>query len=186
MERIREGARGQGGQATIEWVGLVLAVGLALGALALGARGAVSDGGREPAGRRLGQALAERITCAARDFPARGGCPAGLGSAAAGGPAPVGRPVLPGVPGAPPADRRALPRLPRLPNRRPRGGVGARLDRLAGRAGSLAEGAWLACLGYGAMRYDIAHPRTPREMRPIGATLDIVGDCVNPWALLFG
>jgi hypothetical protein len=57
---------------------------------------------------------------------------------------------------------------------------------MAGRAGRLTEGAWLACMGYGAMRYDLDHPRTPRQMRPIGSTLDIVGDCLNPSELLFG
>jgi hypothetical protein len=164
----------QGGQATIEWVGLVLAVGLALGAVALGARGAVGGpAGREQAGPELGRALAERIACAARDL-----CAAGAVAPGADG----GR--LP-APGVPPAARRALPQLPRLANRRPRRGLGARLERL-GRAGKAVEGAWLACLGYGAMRYDLEHPRTPREMRPLDATLDIVGDCLNPWELLPG
>jgi hypothetical protein len=150
-------------------VGLLLAIALALGALALGARGAV----REPAGAELGRALAMHIACSARDMCAS----PEVGSDGVRG--------LPPAPGLPPSARRALPRLPRLPNRRPRGGVGARLERL-GRAGQAVEGAWLACLGYGALRYDLEHPRTPRQMRPIGATLGIVGDCLNPWELLPG
>jgi hypothetical protein len=173
---------GQSGQATVEWAGLLLAIALALGAVALGARGAVREpAGGESAGPELGQALAKRITCAARDLPA---APRACSAGANGG-APASGRGLPRAPGVPPSARRALPRLPRLPNRRPRGALGTRLERL-GRAGQAVEGAWLACLGYGALRYDLEHPRTPRQMRPIGATLDIVGDCLNPWELLPG
>jgi hypothetical protein len=192
---------GEHGQATVEWIGLVLAIALVLGALALGARGAANGAGggagSKAGARELGQALAERITCAARGLPerhlaaralaARG--PAGAAACATGASAGPGagrvgaRPPLP--PAVPPATRRVLPRLPELPRRR-RGGYGSRLERVGGRAGRLAEGAWIGCLGYGAMRYDLEHPRTPREMRPIGATMDIVADCLNPWELLFG
>jgi hypothetical protein len=41
-------------------------------------------------------------------------------------------------------------------------------------------------MGYEAYMYDLEHPRTPREMRPIEATLDIVGNCLKPWESLFG
>ena len=56
--------RGERGQASTEWTGVVLLVVLVLGALGagLGLRP-----GRAPAsGRELGDALAERFTCAAR------------------------------------------------------------------------------------------------------------------------
>jgi hypothetical protein len=163
---------GERGQATIEWVGLLLAVGLALGALVVGARGASREG---TGGRELGQALAERITCGARAVSAAGAVPARCGPAGAG--APRGPRGLPAPPGVPPSTRRALPRRPR---------TGSRLERIGTRAARLAEGGWLLCMGYETYRYDLEHPRTPRELRPIGATLDIVGDCLKPWALLFG
>jgi hypothetical protein len=56
------GLGAQRGQATVEWVGLLLGVTLMLGALVAGgreaAKGESADG--------LGEAVAERITCAAR------------------------------------------------------------------------------------------------------------------------
>jgi hypothetical protein len=170
-------ARGrQSGQATVEWVGLLLTVGLALGALAGGVRGAVradsGAAGGHGGAAGLGEALASHITCAARDL-----CGAGVGAPAAGRGPPAAGPPLP------PASRRTLPRIPRG---RSRAGAGSRLGNAAERAGRLAEGAWIACFGYRTLRYDLEHPRTPREMRPLDATLEIVSDCVNPWELLFG
>src|SRR5215213_3696327 len=64
------------GQATVEWVGLVLGVALLLGAVAAGGREATT---RESA-HQLGDAVAKRITCAARD-----GCGAGRAPRAAPG-----------------------------------------------------------------------------------------------------
>ena len=74
---------GQRGQATVEWIALVLVAALAFGALLGGVRGAA----REDTG--LGEAVAERISCAARDLCASG---AGRGSSGAriGAPAPDG------------------------------------------------------------------------------------------------
>jgi hypothetical protein len=60
----------ESGQATVEWIALLAVVGLALGALASGVSGAVGGGARVSSAheaRSLGNALAERITCAARD-----------------------------------------------------------------------------------------------------------------------
>jgi hypothetical protein len=170
------------GQATVEWVGLLLAVGLALGALAGGVRGATGgDGGDEARG--LGEAVAKRITCAARDLcEARGGGAERLGS-----PAPRG---------APPAPRRAPPHPPRAappraapprsaPPTPPRSEAGA-LPTL-GRVGSgVAEHAWLVCFGYRSLKDDLEHPRTPREARPLKRTLEIVNECLNPWEFFFG
>jgi hypothetical protein len=175
------------GQASVEWIGLLLAIALAMGALALGARGAAREGG---AGRELGVAVAERITCGARVLgPGADGGPAPAGARrcgpAAGGSLAARRRGRPGVPAVPPFARRALPRLRRDPDR-PRSGARARVERAGRRAAQMAEGAWLACLGIEALRYDLQHPRAPHEMRPIEATLDIVGNCVSPWEGLFG
>jgi hypothetical protein len=177
------GARGQKGQATVEWVGLLLAVGLMLGALAGGVRGATRAESGEGA-RELGRAVAKRITCAARDLcgaaePARGERGSPRDGALLSGGAPH-REAAPGGEGrtaprplrsAPPPPR-AVPRSGPLPN--------------LGRAGSVAEHAWIACLGYRSLRDDLDHPRSPREARPVERTLDIVNECLNPWEFFFG
>jgi hypothetical protein len=167
------GGRGQKGQATVEWVGLLLAVGLMLGALAGGVRGATRADSGEGA-RELGEAVAKRISCAARDLcgaaaPVRGerGSPR-EGTLLSGG--------VPHREAAPGGERRASPVPP------PRSGP---LPNL-GRAGSVAEHAWIACLGYRSLRDDLEHPRSPREARPVERTLDIVNECLNPWEFFFG
>ena len=52
----------EGGQATVEWIGLVLGVALLLGAVAAGGREAAKGGSADG----LGGAVAERIVCAAK------------------------------------------------------------------------------------------------------------------------
>jgi hypothetical protein len=161
----------EGGQATVEWIGLVAAVGLALGALAAGVSGAASGGGGEArAGaeaRGLGAALAERITCAARDL-----CGAGVPASPALRFPPPPKPapgIRPSAPWERPTQRAALGEFPRLK-----------------RMGNLAEHAWVVCFGYRSLQYELEHPRSPREAMPTDEVLDILNDCLNPWQFFFG
>jgi hypothetical protein len=154
---------GQRGQATVEWVALLLGVALALGALAGGVR-AATNGGRDGQ-TALGKAVAQRITCAARDL-----CAAGArGPGGAGG-------TLGGTAREPRSSARRHPRT-----RTPAGALPA-----ARGVGNVAKRAWIVCFGYRRWRSELAHPRTPRESMPLGETLDIVNDCINPWAFFFG
>jgi hypothetical protein len=111
------------GQATVEWVGLLLGVALLLGAVTAGgreaAKGESADG--------LGEAVAERIVCAAK-----GACAAGAPGAE------VGRGALGSAP-----SRRPSPR--------------ARARSHAGIASGVAKRAWLLCLGYRRWQYDRDH-----------------------------
>jgi hypothetical protein len=101
--------RGEGGQATVEWAGLVLLVMLVLAAL-----GAVS--GRAPASdRELGKVVGERFTCAAR-----GGCGGAPGARAVAAPPSAPAVVAPGITRA-----RAVDALRRLRS------VGSKLVRRA-------------------------------------------------------
>jgi hypothetical protein len=163
---------GERGQATVEWVGLVLAVSVGMTALVAGARGA---GGRdgEQAGRALGGAVAGRLVCAVRDGCAAGG--GGAGVASPGAPRP-GPPALPFVPPGMPGPRGPVPRrdAPRAPT--------AALGR--GATGAV-DHAWLVCLGYRRFRYDAEHPRPPTAPLPLDAALEIANDCFNPWAFVF-
>jgi len=76
------------GQATVEWIGLLLGIALLLGAVAAGGREAAK--GESATG--LGDAVAERIVCAAKGACGagpRGGAPGGrLGGAPAPRPSP--------------------------------------------------------------------------------------------------
>jgi hypothetical protein len=163
----RAGA-GQCGQATVEWIGLVLGLALAFGGALGVARGA--DFGGEAHG--LGEALASRVTCAAR-----GSCH-------------VEHRVVPRVHAPPPTldafgGRGIRPSAPW--ERAPRGlrgldGAGAGVLRALGQVG---RRAWIGCLGYRRLRYDLDHPRTPRESVPVGEVLDELNRCLNPWMFLF-
>jgi hypothetical protein len=170
------------GQATVEWVGLLLAVSLGLAALAGGVRGATGDDGGDEA-RGLGEAVAKRITCAARDLCGVGGRGARGGGRGAADRGPRDERLA----SPPPAPRRAPPRPPRAapppPSQRTGGGS---LPNLGRAGGSIAQHAWLVCLGYRAMQDDLENPRTPREARPLDRTLDIVNECLNPWEFFFG
>ena len=145
---------GQRGQATVEWIGLVLGVALVLGALLGGVRGA---GGEDT---ELGEAVAKRITCAARDLCASGSD--GLAPRAGSG-----------------ARRRAVRRRPA----HPRSKAADAFQRLRGVSG-VARYAWIACLGYRGWRYEVTHPRTLRESMSIEEALDIANTCLNPLAFL--
>ena len=117
------------------------------------------------------------------------------------GGAPGGRP-LGGAPGGRPL--RARPRWQRQPptldafggrgirpsapwERAPRGlrgldGAGAGVLRALGKVG---RRPWIFCLGYRRLRYDLDHPRTPRDAVPPREVLDELNSCLNPWMFLF-
>jgi hypothetical protein len=156
--------RADGGQATVEWAGLVLLVLLVLAAL-----GALS--GVLPArDRGVGEVVAERLRCAA--------------GSACGGP-PVARAVA-----APPVAR-AVAAPPAV---QPIVGVGARrapparvidaLRRLRSAGTKLVRRAWIVCIGYRRFRYELEHPRAPNEMMPLDEAIDIANGCLNPYAFL--
>jgi hypothetical protein len=71
--------------------------------------------------------------------------------------------------------------------RAPRGlrgldGAGSGVLRALGRAG---KSAWIICLGYQRFRYDLDHPRSPRESVAPGEVFDELNTCLNPWVFLF-
>jgi hypothetical protein len=180
---LRGAPAGERGQATVEWIGLVLGLAVAFGgALAL-TRGADFEG--EANG--LGEALASRMTCAARAACA---AEAGAGRRGAGrrsggavgaralrGGASVGLGVPPrGGSGSAPRGLRGLDGA----------GAGARVGVRRAFEKARKYG-WAACLGYRRLRYDLDHPRFfPRDTIPPGEILDELNACLNPWKFLFG
>jgi hypothetical protein len=145
-------ARGESGQATVEWVGLLLGVALMFGALVAGGR----EAAKGESAHELGDALAERITCAARDA---------CGAAHA-------RP-------SPPAVRPSTPREERRQER-----AGSDSVPLRGVKG-FAKRTWLLCLGYRRWQYERRHPLGPRQAVPGRETVKMVNECVNPLSFLF-
>ncbi|MEA2378721.1 MAG: hypothetical protein QOD13_2628, partial [Thermoleophilaceae bacterium] len=104
--------------------------------------------------------------------------------------------AAPGAPRGPRAPR-AGPRVPRAaPGRRPSPPPAARsapaLRRTSGGspllrgAGELAKHAWIACFAYRRWRYEVEHPRTPRQSVPVGDAVDMVNECLNPLSFFFG
>jgi hypothetical protein len=183
--------RSERGQASVEWVGLVLLLALGLTALARYAP--------RPDAGALGGELAHALTCAARGSCAaerEGRAPS---SVPAGG---SGRLVVapPLVPVAR-AQRDPLRRGPGLARpgqsrpgrgrpwlRRPRfagplpGHAGPLLRRARRGAGTLWRRAWLICLGYERVRWSILHPeiRFPHATIPVSEGLRIANDCLSP------
>jgi hypothetical protein len=145
--------QGEAGQASVEWAGVVLLVMLGLAAL-----GAVS--GRPASERGLGEALAGRLTCAARG--ACGGAPAPRAAAA-----PTVPPVT-GAAGGGVSQARAVDALRRLRS------LGMKLVRRA----------WIVCIGYRRFRYELEHPRAPNEVMPLDEAIDIANGCLNPYGFL--
>jgi hypothetical protein len=163
--------RSQRGQASVEWIVLVLLLALGLAALARFAPRADAGG--------LGAGLVRAFTCAAR-----GGCEERGGAHRPSGASPRGLVTVPPlVPVAPrargPAPRRApfgrqWPRPPRF---------AGPLVRRAGRgAGVLWRRSWMLCLGYERVRYSILHPeiRFPHQTIPVSEDLRIANDCLSP------
>ena len=195
--------RSERGQASIEWIGLVLLLAVGLAALARFAP-------RGDAGH-LGAELLNKVTCAAR-----GGCDSERGARARGGdrvPGGAGRlvavpPLVPVTPrrghpdarglarpdarGRPGPEARGLarPRPPAAASPMARGRSwlrpprsAAELIRRAGRgAGTLWRRSWLLCLGYERARYSVLHPeiRFPHQTIPVSEDLRIANDCLSP------
>jgi len=177
---------GEGGQATIEWVALVLTA-----ALVLGAGAALA--GRE-ADRRLGEEVAERIsrTAAGTAHSPEGAAPAPARVApppthAAPIPAraapPPTRAALPPTRAAPPRTRSAPPPTRSAPP--PASGPPAiqAFQRLRGVA-DVARHTWIGCLGYRRWRYELEHPMAPTESLPLDEALGIANACLNPYDYL--
>jgi hypothetical protein len=204
------GWRRESGQASAEWIGLMLLVSLALGGALAVAREADFGGGAHD----LGGALAGGLVCAARDAcraeaaavrelggEAGGGVRGGEADGGArGGEADGGAPrggagrargvharhLRSWTSASPDAfgGRGIRPSAPWEPA--PRGlrgleGASRSVRRALGRAGAAAgEFGWLACLGYRQWRYDYEHPRGPRESMPVDAVLNELNECFNP------
>lgn len=151
---------GEGGQATVEWVALVLTA-----ALVLGAGAALA--GRE-ADRGLGEEVAERISRTA----------SGVGRAPAGAvaPRPAWRRAGPAA-----APRRSAFRVPAPPASAPRAVDAFR--SLRGVA-DVARHTWIVCLGYRRWRYELEHPMAPTESLPLDEALGIANSCLNPYDYL--
>jgi hypothetical protein len=182
--RWRSGDREpEGGQATVEWLALVLGMALVLGAVAAGGR----EAARGESAHELGEALAKRVTCAARDACGAtkagegggGGANSGPGELRAGTPGEL-RAGAPGEPrGGARGELRSAPRRPRQ--------YSALGDSLPVRGGKeLLKRGWMLCLGYRRWRYEVEHPRTPRQAVPIRETAKMLNECVNPLSFLFG
>ena len=153
--------RSERGQASVEWIALMLFLALGLAALARFAPRADAS--------HLGAELLSTVTCAAR-----GGC-----EAERGGRAPRGGPSR--LVTAPPlvvvAPRPGV-RSPRA--RRPRLAPLARRARRS--AGTLWRRSWMFCLGYERARYSVLHPeiRFPHQTIPISEDFRIANDCLSP------
>jgi len=166
------------GQATVEWVGIVLLVALALAAL--GHFATKADG------RSLGREVAHSVTRPLVRPADRPTAPARLPDRPAfripGEPA---FPIPPLIPrwGESAADLRI-----RLPRAR------TVMRRVRGRAGLAWRRAWIACLVYERFRYALLHPesRFPGHTIPPSEVLRMVNDCISPldlvrdWALVSG
>lgn len=167
--------RGERGQATVEWVGIVLLVALALTALARFAPRAEDRG--------LGTTLAHSVTRLGRaptaPTPQVVGIPGGKRTDS---PPPerdafMVPPLVPrpGHPGPRPSGRPPVPsfRLPKAP---------ALLRRARRGAGLAWRRAWFACLAYERARWAVLHPesRFPGYTMPPAEVLRIANDCVSP------
>ena len=158
------------GQATVEWVGVVLLVALALAAL--GHFATKADG------RSLGWEVAHSVT---RPLVRPAGRPT----------APVHHRPEPAFP-IPPLMPRAGESAAELRIRLPRARTVMR--RVRGRAGLAWRRAWIACLVYERFRYALLHPesRFPGHTIPPSEVLRMVNDCISPldlvrdWALVSG
>jgi hypothetical protein len=147
----------ESGQATVEWVGLVLGVALLLGALVAGGR----EAARGQSGPELGEAIAGRMVCATRDACGARAVAHAATPRAGRAPAALRRRSAPPARAATAA--RALPK------------------------GREALGhAWLACFAYRRFEYEREHPMTPRQSVPLDDAVDIINDCLDPLSFLFG
>ena len=166
------GVHGEGGQATVEWVALVLLAALVVGA-------AAAFAGREP-DRGLGELVAKRIARGAGELEP---------AAAAAAPAAAALPPRPLRPRPPAAARSAAPvaSAPARPVSAPLAPAPRRVSAspaIRG-IGSVARHAWIVCLGYHRWRYEREHPIATIEGLPLDVALQVVNDCINPHDYLF-
>jgi hypothetical protein len=170
--------RSERGQASVEWIGLVLLLALGLTALARFAP--------RPDAGHLGAELAQALTCAAR-----GGCDAERRASVprGGGRLVVAPPLVPVAPRARGLARRRGSGQGR-PRRAPSGRPWLRAPRLPAPllrrarrgAGRLWRRSWLLCLGYERVRWSVLHPeiRFPHQTIPVSEDLRIANDCLSP------
>jgi hypothetical protein len=153
------------GQATAEWMGLVLGLALAFGGALTAARGADFSG----SAHGLGEALSGRMTCAVRDACAHPTSHAHRH--------PPRRPAA-RAPDVRPHSLRDLARGVRPvfpPPSAP--AAGRRLLRSLARAG---EHAWLLCFGARRLRQELDHAQPPGQPISVHDALDVLNECVNP------
>jgi hypothetical protein len=146
------------GQATIEWVGLVLVAALALGAVA-----AYRAPGQD---RSLGTRIAQRITCAAAD----GKCAPGSAAVPA---------VRPSVAPPSPTPVRSVDRAVT------RAGALEPLERLRG-LGKWGGRVWMVCLAYRRYIFERDHRLDAIRGMPLEEAVDIADECLNPLSFLGG
>jgi hypothetical protein len=167
---------GEAGQAAPEWVGTVLLVTVALGALAA----FQAPGGGD---RGVGEMVARRIACAA------GGACVGAsgGAAAAGRPGAVSAALAvrrSPVTRAPSAVTRGPSDVGQASSPVPRARAIDALRRLRAVGGTLVKRAWIVCIGYRRFRYELEHPRAPNQVMPVAEAVDIANGCLNPYGFL--
>jgi len=154
--------RSECGQATVEWVGIVLLVAVALAAL--------SHFAPKADGRDLGGAVARSVTGPVVRPGARA-------AAAAHPPGDRAFAIPPLIPRAGESASELRIRLPRARTvmRRARAGAGDAWRR-----------AWIACLVYERFRYALLHPesRFPGHTIPPSEVLRMVNDCISPLDLV--
>jgi hypothetical protein len=169
--------RSERGQASVEWIGLVLL--LALGLTALARFAPRADAGQ------LGAELAHALRCAAsggcdgeRDSPGAPGAPTPRGA----GRQVVAPPLVPLAPGARERAGGPRPAPGGRPWLRPPRPAGALLRRAGRGAGTLWRRSWLLCLGYERVRWSVLHPeiRFPHQTIPVSEELRIANDCLSP------
>jgi hypothetical protein len=160
------------GQASVEWIVLLLLLALGLAAL-------VRFAPRADAGH-LGAELVSHVTCAARGCAReRGARPRG-GERTPGGTRGRLVTVPPLVPVMPRHGRATGPDA--RPSLRPPRSARPLILRAGRRAGALWRRSWALCLGYERVRYSVLHPeiRFPHQTIPVSEDLRIANDCLSP------
>ena len=165
--------RSEGGQASVEWVGAVLLVAIALGALAR-----VSDRADVTA---LATAGLRATKCALAGCEGReAGAVRTTGNDGNQVSAPAARavtlpPLLPAPNPLHPPSRplRSPPRALRNPIPPP----------MRARAGAFWRRAWVACFAYERVRYGLLHPESHRQVVPLRDVVQMTNDCLSPFDL---
>ena len=171
--------RAERGQASIEWIGTVLMLTLALAGLTRLAAGVEAAD--------LGAGVLRTTICAAG-----GGCdePRSSATGTHRRRSVIAPPLLPlGRDPRPDRPRSRAGRPRGQPDRSRRGGAPTRRARRS--LGVVWRRAWLICFGYERARYGVLHPETgPRQTVPLSGALQMVNDCASPvdfardWELL--